>query len=299
MTPEHERRTGLIAALGAFIAWGLAPIYFKLLAEVGADEIIAHRVLWSVVFLALVLLLRHRAGFMAHLRVSPGMLLTLVFSGSLIVVNWLIFVHAVNTDRVLSTSLGYFINPLVTVVLGLLVFRERLVPAQTLAVLVAAGGTLYMTVRVGEFPWVALGLALTFALYSVVRKMTNVGPMVGLFWETVLVAPLALGWLFVLSGQGTLAFSALAPGQALLLAGTGLVTVIPLLLFAAGVRRLPLSTIGIMQYLAPCITFALAVFVYGEPFSVDHAISFACIWVALALFSWAGLARVRRARIPV
>ncbi len=299
MNPERDRNAGLLAALGAFIAWGLAPIYFKLLADVGADEIIAHRVLWSVVFLALVLLVRHRGAVLAHLKVSPRMLLTLVFSGSLIVVNWLIFVHAVNTDRVLSTSLGYFINPLVTVVLGLLVFRERLVPLQTLAVVVAAAGTLYMTVRIGQFPWVALGLASTFALYSVVRKMTDVGPMVGLFWETVLVAPLAAAWLILLAGRESLAFSPMAPGQAVLLAGTGLVTVIPLLLFAAGVRRLPLSTIGIMQYLAPCITFALAVFVYGEPFTLDHAVSFVCIWVALALFSWAGLNRVRRARIPV
>lgn len=298
MNPS-DRSIGLAAALGAFMAWGLAPIYFKLLGQVGADEIIAHRVLWSVVFLVLVLVLRHRRGLLEHLRPAPGVLWALLISGSLIVVNWLIFIHAVNSDRVLSTSLGYFINPLVTVVFGLLFFRERLAPLQWAGVGIAALGTLYMTVRVGEFPWIALGLALSFALYSVIRKRLDVGPMVGLFWETVLMAPLALAWLFWLGFNARLAFEPAQFGAALLLAGTGLVTVVPLLLFAAGVRRLPLSTIGIMQYLAPTITFFLAVFVYSEPFTFDHGITFACIWLGLFLFSWAGWVRVRRARIPV
>lgn len=299
MSLEREQRLGLVAGLGAFAFWGLAPIYFKLLGAVGADEIIGHRVLWSVVFLGLFLALRHRKRFITHVRISRRTLAALTLSGLLILVNWLIFVHAVNTDRVLSTSLGYFINPLVSVLFGFLIFRERLVPLQLLGVLVAASGTAYMTYRIGQFPWIALGLAVSFALYSVVRKLTDVGPMVGLFWETLLVMPLALVWLLWLAGDERLVFSADQPGLALLLAGTGLVTVVPLLLFAAGVRRLPLSTIGIMQYLAPSITFILAVFVFAEPFSADHAVTFVCIWVGLLLFSWAGWTRVRRARIPV
>jgi chloramphenicol-sensitive protein RarD len=296
---ELEQRSGLVAGLGAFAFWGLAPIYFKLLGLVGADEIIGHRVLWSAVFLGLVLFFRHRSGVLAHVRIAPRTLAALSLSGLLIVVNWLIFVHAVNTDRVLSTSLGYFINPLVSVLFGLLIFRERLVPVQYIAVCIAALGTAWMAWRVGQFPWIALSLAVSFALYSVVRKLTDVGPMVGLFWETVLVAPLALAWLYLLAADSRLAFSVGQPGQAALLAGTGLVTVIPLLLFAAAVRRLPLSTIGIMQYLAPSITFILAVFVYAEPFTVDHAVTFGCIWTGLILFSWAGWTRVRRARLPV
>jgi chloramphenicol-sensitive protein RarD len=296
---EREQRIGLLAGLGAFSFWGLAPIYFKWLGAVGADEIIAHRVVWSALFLGLVLALRHRAGLGAHLRVTRQTLLALTLSGALIVVNWLIFVHAVNTGRVLSTSLGYFINPLVSVLFGLMIFRERLVPLQVIAVLVAALGTVYMTYRVGQFPWIALGLAVSFALYSVVRKLLDVGPMVGLFWETLLVMPFALVWLVWLNQDGRLAFFSVEAGQSVLLAGTGLVTVIPLLLFAAGVRRLPLSTIGIMQYLAPSITFILAVFIYAEPFSLDHAVSFGCIWLGLILFSWAGWSRIRRARIPV
>ncbi len=299
MTSENEHSIGLAAAIGAFACWGLAPIYFKFLGRVDADEIIGHRVLWSVAFLGLVLLVRHGRGVIAHARIRPRTLAALSVSGLLIVVNWLIFVYAVNTDRVLSTSLGYFINPLVSVLFGLLIFRERMAPIQAIAVGIAAVGTLYMTIRVGQFPWIALGLALSFALYSVVRKITDVGPMVGLFWETLLVAPLAIIWLIVLSGQARLAFSPDQPALALLLAGTGLVTLVPLLLFAAGVRRLPLSTIGILQYLAPSLTFLLAVFVYDEPFSVDHAITFGCIWLALLLFSWAGWHRLRRERIPV
>lgn len=299
MSLPREQRIGLAAGLGAFAFWGLAPIYFKFLGAVGADEIIGHRVLWSAVFLAVFLALRHRGRFLGHVRIAPRTLAALSISGLLIVINWLIFVHAVNTDRVLSTSLGYFINPLVSVLFGLLIFRERLTGLQLLAVLIAGLGTAYMTFRVGQFPWIALGLAASFALYSVVRKLTDVGPMVGLFWETLLAAPLALIWLLWLADSGRLAFSSGESGQAFLLAGTGLVTAIPLLLFAACVRRLPLSTVGIMQYLAPSITFILAVFVYAEPFTLDHAITFACIWTGLILFSWSGWNRHRRARIPV
>ncbi len=299
MTDQRERRLGLLAALGAFGLWGLAPIYFKLFGGIRADEIIAHRIVWSVIFLAVVLAIRHRGGLRNHLRISLGMLATLALSSALIVINWLIFVHAVNTGRVLSTSLGYFINPLVSVLLGMLVFRERLAPVQALAVAIAAAGTLYLTLRVGDFPWMALGLAFSFALYSVVRKLTDVGPMVGLFWETLLAVPLALAWLAFLSAGDRLMFD---PGElagALLLAGTGLVTVIPLLLFAAGVRRLPLSTVGIMQYLAPSVSFILAVFVFAETFTLDHAVTFGCIWLALILFTWSSVRRLRRARLPL
>ncbi len=299
MSLARDHAVALSAAFGAFALWGLAPIYFKLFGAVSAHEIIAHRIIWSVFFLAGVLALRHRSKLGERLQISRKTLGALAISGTLIVVNWLIFVFAINTDRVLSTSLGYFINPLVAVVLGLVIFREKLVPVQTLAVLIAASGTLYLTLRVGQFPWIALGLAGSFALYSLVRKLTDVGPMVGLFWETVLMMPFAVIWLVLLGRQEQLVFNLTNWGLAALLIGTGLVTVIPLLLFATGVRRLPLSTVGIMQYLAPSITFILAVFVYAEPFTVDHAMTFGCIWVSLALFSWAGWTRMKRARIPV
>lgn len=299
MISDRDASLGFFAGVGAFGIWGLAPLYFKLLGHVGADEIIAHRVVWSVVLLALVLWLRRGCGLIKHLRIGRSTLLALVVSGLLIVSNWLIFVFAINTDRVLSTSLGYFINPLVSVLFGVLFFRERLSMLQVIAVVIAAAGTLYMTLRVGQFPWIALALAISFALYGVVRKKTDVGPMVGLFWETLLIAPLALAWLWWLGQTGTLQFSLGDHREALLLAGTGLVTLVPLVLFAAAVRRVALSTVGLMQYLAPSMTFVLAVFVFGEPFTSDHAITFGCVWIALVLFTWAGWARTRRARIPV
>lgn len=298
MNAERERVLGLAAALGAFLIWGLAPLYFKLLGQVRADEIIAHRVIWSMLFLGLVLALRERDHFIRHIRIRARVLGALALSSVLIAVNWLTFVHAINTDRVLSTSLGYFINPLVNVMLGMLVFRERLDRLQVCAVLLAAVGTAWMTVRLGQLPWIALLLAFSFGLYGLVRKKTDVGPLVGLFWETLLLMPLALCWLLWLDHGGLLAFDAAdLPGVALL-AGTGVITLIPLVLFAAGVRRLNLSTMGLMQYLAPSMTFILAVFLFNEPFTPDHAVTFACIWTALGLFSWAGWRHFRRVRPP-
>jgi len=299
VTDRREELLGFLAALGAFGVWGLAPLYFKLLGHVRADEIIAHRVIWSLLFLALLLLLRDGRRALKRLHVSRRVLTALAISGTLIAVNWLTFVYAVNTGRVLSTSLGYFINPLVNVVLGMIVFRETLGRLQSAAVVLAAVGTVYMTVRVGQFPWIALTLAGSFAAYSVVRKKTDVGPIVGLFWETLILAPLALVWLYGLAGRLQLEFDPADIAETALLIGTGLITLVPLVLFAAGVRRLRLSTIGIMQYLAPSMTFCLAVFLFGEPFTVDHAITFGCIWTALVMFSWAGWSQARRARIPV
>ncbi len=298
MTPDQDRIAGLAAALGAFCIWGLAPLYFKLLGHVGADEIIAHRVIWSMAFLAIVLVARDRRQLIARIRVDRRVLAALMISAILIAINWLVFVYAINTNRVLSTSLGYFINPLVNVLLGMLIFRERLGRLQTIAVVLAFIGTAWMTVRVGRFPWIALMLAFSFALYGVVRKKTDVGPLIGLFWETLLMTPLALLWLFWLDRRGMLVFDFGSGGEAALLAGTGLVTLVPLVLFATGVRRLNLSTIGLMQYLAPSMTFVLAVFLFDEPFTSDHAVTFACVWTALILFTIAGWRHYRRARIP-
>lgn len=291
----RDSRLGLAAGLGAFSIWGLAPVYFKQLADVRADEIIAHRVVWSVLFLGLVLLFRKRSAVFAHLRLTGREFQALCLTSLLISANWLLFVHAVNTDRILATSLGYFINPLMSVVLGLLVFRERLVPAQTLAVLIAAAGTAYMAWRVGQVPWISLALAGSFAAYGVIRKLLKVGPMVGLFWETLIISPLALIWLWRLGLDAALVFDPAQPISALLLAGTGVLTVAPLLLFAAGVRRIALTTIGLLQYLAPSITFILAVFVYGEAFTMDHAVTFGLVWLGLILFFWASWQRLRPA----
>ena len=293
---QRVARKALLAGLGAYSFWGLVPLYFKLVAAAGADEIIAHRVVWSVGFLALVLLLRKRSRVVAHIAISRKVALALMLSGALVAANWLVFVYAVNSDRVLSTSLGYFINPLVSVLLGTVVLRERMFGAQVLAVLLAAAGTIYLTVQVGQPPWLALALAFSFGLYGLVRKMTDVGPMVGLFWETLMMMPVAVLWLVWTARQGTMVFGELGPAQDLLLVGTGLVTVIPLVLFATAARGLPLITVGLMQYLAPSISFCLAVFLFREPFTFDHAVAFGCIWSALALYTAATWQRNRQQR---
>lgn len=285
---DKEVRLGFFSALAAFSLWGFAPLYFKLLGHIHSVEIIAHRVLWSVFILLLVLTIRHRQSLIRHIRCDRKTLLTLFLTGSLVGSNWLIFVFAVNSDRVLSTSLGYFINPLVTVSLGMLVFRERLTGLQVAGVVSAGVGTLYLTLSAGQVPWIALSLALTFGFYGMLRKKLDVGPMVGLFWETVLVLPLALAWLLWRNGRHELTAQWGNIPELLTLAGTGLMTVLPLLLFAAGVRRLNLSTVGLMQYIAPSLSFCMAVFVFREEFTLDHAITFSCIWLGLCMYTWSG-----------
>jgi chloramphenicol-sensitive protein RarD len=295
-TAPPRPTTALSAGLGAFLFWGFAPLYWKLVGAAGADEVIAHRVCWAVLFLLVYLVVRHRRAVVAQVAVGRRVALALLLSGALVAINWLVFVYAVNTDRVLSTSLGYFINPLVSVLLGSVVLGERMVGAQRIAVALAAAGTLYLTVRVGEPPWLALALAFSFGFYGLVRKITDVGPMVGLFWETLMMMPIALAWLAWRAPSGELVFGTLDIGHDLLLVGTGLVTVIPLVLFATAARGLPLITIGVMQYLAPSISFCLAVFLYREPFTPDHAVAFAAIWSALALYTAAGWQRLRHER---
>lgn len=289
-------RKALFAGFGAYSFWGLVPLYFKLVAFSGAGEIIAHRVIWSVGFLLLVLAIRHRRKLFLHISISRKVAAALMLSGALVAVNWLVFVYAVNSDQVLATSLGYFINPLVSVLLGTLVLRERMYGGQVIAVGLAAAGTIYLTVQVGEPPWLALALAFSFGFYGLVRKMTDVGPMVGLFWETLMMMPLALLWLLWTGQHAEIVFGSLGMGRDLLLIGTGLVTVIPLVLFATAARGLPLITVGLMQYLAPSISFCLAVFLFREPFTIHHGVAFGAIWSALALYTLTLWRRSRQQR---
>lgn len=297
MAPIDPHRTAAIAGVSAYALWGMVPLYFKLVGGVRPDEVIAHRVLWSVAFLLAVLVIRNRGNLRRHLVISPRVAAALAVSGLLIAVNWLVFVYAVVSDRVLETSLGYFINPLVSVLLGVIVLRERLPRLQGAAVVLAASGTAYMTVMVGKLPLIALALAFSFGLYGLVRKLTDVGPMVGLFWETLMMAPLAAAWIWWLGSSDLLVFGTSGVGMDAILAGTGLVTVIPLVLFATAARGLNLITLGIMQYLAPSISFCLAVFLFRETFTVNHAIAFGAIWTALALYTAAGYYRMRQVRL--
>ncbi|MEZ5559077.1 MAG: EamA family transporter RarD [Pseudomonadales bacterium] len=287
-----DQRAGVWFALAAYLFWGFAPIYFKLLDFATPLEIIAHRVVWSVVVLLGLIALRRQYGNLR--RLGARRVAWLALSGVLVSVNWGVFVWALLNDRMLETSLGYYINPLVNVVLGGLFLGEWLRPAQKVAVVLAMLGVVNEIVGVGVLPWAGLLLALSFGCYGLVRKRLGVDSAVGLGVETLLMLPLALGYLgwAWLHGGG-----ALARGDTVelgLLAAGGLVTVFPLVCFAAAALRLPLSVLGFFQYLAPSITFLLAVFVYGEPFRLSQTITFGCIWLALVIFSTEGLYHHRR-----
>jgi chloramphenicol-sensitive protein RarD len=285
-------RTGVWFAVGAYGLWGIAPVYFKLLGFADPAEVVAHRVIWSVAVLALVILLRNLWPTVRGL--TARQLGGLALSGALISVNWLLFVWAIFNDRMLDASLGYFINPLMNVLLGVAIFREWLRPAQKAALLLAAVGVANEVISVGVVPWVGLVLAASFALYGVMRKRLAVGAAVGLALETALMLPLAVGYLLLaaLGGQGSFANG--TAGELALLAAAGPITVVPLVCFAAAAVRLPLSVLGFFQYLAPSVMLLLAVFVYGEPFRPSQFVTFGCIWVALFIFSGEALYHQRQ-----
>lgn len=277
-----ERRRGLLAALAAYLAWGVLPIYFKALGPVPPPEILAHRIAWSVLLLGGILWWRGRLGLLAQARRVPGWLLA---STLLIAANWLTYIWAVTSGHMLEASLGYYVNPLVNVLLGVALLGERLSRARAAAVALAAAGVAVLVVRLGTLPWVALTLAVTFALYGLARKRAGLDPMAGLLAETALLAPAALGLLAWRAADGSGVFGR-ALGQSALLACAGAVTAVPLVWFAMGVQRLPLSTMGFLQYLSPTLQFLLAVLLYGERFTPAHAAAFGLIWLALGLVSW-------------
>jgi chloramphenicol-sensitive protein RarD len=292
----HNQRRGILAALGAFSFWGVLPVYFKWIAVVPPLEIIANRVLWSIPVLCGFLLLRDGPGFWRRMLLPRRTVLGLLVSGALVVSNWLLFVWAVNHGQILATSLGYFITPLLNVLLGFLFLGERLTVVQYVAVGIAAAGTIYFGWFFGVAPWISLALGLTFGLYGLARKKLNVGPMIGLLWETVLMAIPAVIYLAWLSARAGLAYGNASVHVDLLLALAGVITVAPLVWFNVAARILPLSWVGLFQYISPSITFLLAVFFYGEAFTRGHGVAFACIWCAAALVTGESVLRARHGR---
>jgi chloramphenicol-sensitive protein RarD len=294
---RDEKLIGGAYAAAAFGSWGLLPLYFHVLSHVPPLELLAHRVVWSVVLLAGLLTLLGRWRAVTAALADPRTRLLLVGSTLFICANWLTFIWAVAAERVMEISLGYYINPLVNVVLGVLVLRERLSPLQGVAVALAAIGVANLAWQTTGLPWPSLVVALSFGFYGLIRKTTSVGSIEGLFLETTIMGPFALGfllWLGLVSGTGQ--FTAAGPGQALLLAAAGVVTSLPLIWFASGVRRISYIAVGFFQYLAPTGHFLLAVLAFGEPFSIDHAITFVFIWTALAIFSVDRLRQANRDR---
>ena len=293
-----DTRRGVAYAGAAFLFWGLSPVYWKLLVAVPAAEVLAHRIVWSALLLAALLAAKRRGGELLAAVRRPRTLATLVVTTALIAVNWYVYIWAMAAERVLEASLGYFVNPRVNVLLGVVFLRERLSRAQGVAVALAAVGVAVMTAEVGRVPWAALVLALTFGFYGLLRKTVDAGPQVGLAVETALLTPLTLLWLAGVDRAGGGAFARGDLATDLLLAGAGAVTVLPLVWFTHGARLLPLSALGLIQYLAPTIQFLLAVLVYGEPFRTAHLVAFTIIWTGLAVFSWDLRRRVRRPLVP-
>ncbi|TCO83741.1 chloramphenicol-sensitive protein RarD [Plasticicumulans lactativorans] len=284
--PATGLAAGVTYAVLAFLAWGLMPAYWKLIAQVPSLQLVAHRVVWSVlVTVALVLWFGRGAELLATLR-SPRRMGLLVLTALLVSGNWLIFIWAVLNGHVLEASLGYFINPLLNVLLGVLLLKEGLRPWQALAVAVAALGVANLGWQLHALPWIALSLALTFGSYGLLRKLAPIEPLVGLTAETLVLLPLAGAFLLYADGRGEGVFLHGGTAQDLLIVGAGLITALPLLWFANAAKRLRLSTLGLLQYLAPSCQMALAVLAYGEPFTPAHAVTFGCIWCALGLYSF-------------
>lgn len=276
---------GVTYAVAAFFIWGISPIYWKALRAVPAFEIILHRIVWSFFLLVPLIIIMHRwREFIAvfkNLRTLLILLCTAIIVGG----NWLLYIWAVNSDHLLQASLGYYINPLVNVMLGMVFLKERLRAPQILAVFLATAGVLYLTIDYGEFPWIALALALSFGLYGLIRKVAPVGALVGLTVETLLLSIPALMYLYYLNRLGSGSIFRVSLKLDLMLMGCSVVTALPLLLFTLGARRLYLSTMGLLQYLAPSCMFVLAVFLFREPFASAQVVTFILIWIALAVYS--------------
>ncbi len=292
----RTRRTGFLLGLGAYATWGVLPIYFKAIDHVDAVEIVAHRVVWSLIFLAiLATIARKWPGIQAALT-TPRVLLTLLATSILIGANWLIWIWAVVSGHVLEGSLGYYLNPLVNVVMGVVLLKERLSRLQVAAVVLAGAGVAVLAAGASGAIWISLSLAITFATYGYLRKVAPVDSLEGLTVETGLLTPIAGAWILWVMSRGESGFLAGDVSTDALLVAAGAITAIPLLLFTGAARRLPYSTLGFLQYIAPSLQFALAVLVYGERFTLAHAICFGAIWTALAIFAFEGIRLARLSR---
>lgn len=281
---RSDVRDGVIAGLIAYVLWGVLPVYFKLVGTVSSEEVLVHRVIWAVPFGALIIYFRHQWPEVRRALSHPRMLYWLTISAFLVAINWYVYIVAVQQEQVFQASLGYYINPLLYVLFGVLIFGERLRTGQIAAVVLATIGVAVLTFSGGQFPAIALVLGFSFAVYGVIRKRVVIGGMPGLFVETLVLLPIAIVWLawIFYSGQAAFGFDGIGISGLLLLAGP--VTVIPLLCFALAARRLPLSTIGFMQFLAPTLQFLMGVY-YGEELTTPHLICFGFIWAAVILFS--------------
>jgi len=290
---RSTNNVGVLCGIGAYLAWGMFPAFFGLLAPAGAVEILAHRVLWTLLLMLLLLAVLGKLGTLRGLSLRTWALVAA--ASAAIAVNWGTYIYGVTSGRVVETALGYFINPLVSVLFGVLFFRERLYRAQIAALLLATVAVVVITVDYGRPPIIALTLALSFALYGVIKKIVPLDPRTSLTGEGVVAVPFALGYLLFLTATGTGTFLTEGPGHAFLLVSAGLVTAVPLLLFGAAAQRVPLATLGMLQYLTPSLQMAWGVLVLHEAMPASRWIGFSLIWVALVIYSADALRRAHRA----
>jgi chloramphenicol-sensitive protein RarD len=298
-TAPESKWPGLLMGLSAYALWGFFPIYFYFLRDVGSGEVLAHRIVWSVLVLLTLLWWKGRHREVLSALRSMRQCAILVFASLMITGNWLVYIYAIATERTIDASMGYFINPILLIVLGLLLFRERLNRYQAICVALAGVGVTYQLVTLGGFSWISLSLPLLFGLYGVVKKQIKLDSISSLFLETIIAAPIALGYLFFLDTRGELALPSASPLTQCLLLCAGLVTTLPLLLFSGGARRLPLNTMGFLQYVTPTIQFAIGLFAFGEELDFHKLVGFLFVWLGLFVLASGQLARtLRRRTIP-
>jgi chloramphenicol-sensitive protein RarD len=295
MNEQKIDMKGFAVTTLAFILWGVLPIYWKLLQQVPAQEILAHRIFWSLLLTGFILSFLKNKKLLATLK-RKNVLISAAAAGTILGINWFTYIWAVNSGHIVQSSLGYYINPLFTITFGMIFFKEKLSRIQAAALVLAAIGVMVVTLEYGAVPWVALILAVSFALYGTVKKASKLDSLSGLFMETLFLAPLATGYILFLAANGE--GSMIRDGWyiSVLLAGCGFITSLPLFLFGMGAQRIPLVSVGFLQYIAPTLMLLIGVFGYKEPFTLIHAISFGCIWAALALYSFSLLRAVKKRR---
>ncbi|MFI6198121.1 EamA family transporter RarD [Streptomyces phaeochromogenes] len=294
---KSEQRIGLLNGFAAYGMWGLVPLFWPLLEPAGAAEILAHRMVWSLGVVVIALVVMRRWSWAGPLLRQPRRLGLITIAAATITVNWGVYIWAVNAGHVVEASLGYFINPLVTIAMGVLLLKERLRPAQWAAVGIGFAAVLVLTIGYGQPPWISLCLAFSFATYGLVKKKVNLGGLESLAAETAIQFLPALGYLLWLSSQGDATFGGEGAGHAALLAATGLVTAVPLVCFGAAAIRVPLSTLGLLQYLAPVLQFLLGILYFHEAMPAERWAGFALVWAALSLLTWDALRTARKSRM--
>lgn len=293
---EKNYRMGIFYGLSAYCLWGILPVYWKLLEGVSAFEILVNRFIWSAVFVFLLLVFTNKLSVFAEesrfIFSTLKNACTMILAAVIISFNWGIFIWAVESGRIVESSMGYYINPLVSILFGMLFLKERLNTLQIIAVLCAFIGIVIMIVKNGSLPWVSVSLAITFASYGLLKKIIPVSALTSIMWETILITPIALGYLYYLASNNICTYQSGDMLSISLLMGAGIVTATPLLLFTSGAKLLPLKIVGFLQYISPTISLFLGVFVYGETFTATHLLAFSCIWLGLIFFTWSQI-RIR------